>query len=301
MELDIASHEAGPLVLTNQLTNERLCLFFHKNKDKMSTLFHKTAHARQQQVNGINVWIGPEGSTEDNGVDHAVFPSGYDDIESTIDTVIAFYKPRCDRFYWVVGPAEFLDSHDRLLQRGFQLDEAEPAMMVELSPDASELDNIYESLLDVIEDFNIVEVHTGSQVQQWVRTWAFDAPESAIEHWTAVYMGVFELTRSSVNEFTMFLGLKSGQPVGTGFVYCDGSTAAVHYIVTLPEYRRQGIGKALTVHGLKLSRDFGYRVAMLNASDYGIGIYRSLGFKEFGWQRTYIWAKSTEMPGELSK
>ena len=108
-----------------------------------------------------------------------------------------------------------------------------------------------------------------------------------MESWRTVYEAMLrQLPRS---EFSMFVGRFNGRAVATGIMYRAQGVAAVHFISTLPEFRRRGIGTALTLHVMMLARQYGSRIAMLTASEFGIELYKALGFREFGWQRIYLW------------
>jgi ribosomal protein S18 acetylase RimI-like enzyme len=107
----------------------------------------------------------------------------------------------------------------------------------------------------------------------------------------------------------MFLGLLDDVPVATvylhlaavrtpgvsppvlpGPVSAPGQSATVHYVVTLPEYRRRGIGAVMTEFALREARAAGCRSAVLTASALGAGVYRRLGFRETGLVSTYVWS-----------
>ena len=77
----------------------------------------------------------------------------------------------------------------------------------------------------------------------------------------------------------IYLAWLDGIPVATATVYLAEGVAGVVNVATLPEYRRKGIGAAVTAAPLRDARALGYRVATLQASDMGAGVYRRLGFE----------------------
>lgn len=209
-----------------------------------------------------------------NGIAHAEHAD-----DTTIDAVLAHFRAHSIPFHWSLGPSTQADLEARLIARGFAFDEAEPAMAADLdAPPAT---------VPPVADLTIVPVTTATQVAQWVQTWGSGAPSFVIDHWQTVYEGLWERTPPS--EFTLYLGMRGGEPVGTVYRYCHAGVAAVHYVVTPPALRRQGIGAALTQHAMEQARALGYHIAVLTASPYGIGIYRRLGFHEFGSVSTYVW------------
>jgi ribosomal protein S18 acetylase RimI-like enzyme len=76
------------------------------------------------------------------------------------------------------------------------------------------------------------------------------------------------------------VGLLHGRPVAAARLSLAGGAAGIYSIATLPEARGQGIGTAVTHDRLAMGRDLGYRIAALQATDMGFGIYRRLGFSE---------------------
>ncbi len=207
-----------------------------------------------------------------NGVAHA---DSADD--AAIKAVITHFRAQGRPFHWSLGPIAQTVLEARLLAQGLTLDETEPAM-------AADLDALDETLPPVA-GLTIVPVTTPTQVTQWVQTWGCGAPAFIIDLWQTVYQGLWE--RIPPAEFTLYLGMRGDEPVGTVYRYCHAGAAAVHYVVTPPALRRQGIGAALTLHAMVQARAAGYHVAVLTASPYGLGIYRRLGFREFGSVSTY--------------
>jgi ribosomal protein S18 acetylase RimI-like enzyme len=73
-----------------------------------------------------------------------------------------------------------------------------------------------------------------------------------------------------------------GEAVGTVEATEGGGVVGLYNIATLPEYRRRGIGTALTVHPLREATRRGARAAVLQAAADGVGIYQRVGFRSFG-------------------
>ncbi len=71
-----------------------------------------------------------------------------------------------------------------------------------------------------------------------------------------------------------------GTPVATGALVASGDLAGAYAIATLPEFRRRGIGRAITLHALRLGADGGARTGILQSSPMGRSVYERLGFRE---------------------
>jgi ribosomal protein S18 acetylase RimI-like enzyme len=80
----------------------------------------------------------------------------------------------------------------------------------------------------------------------------------------------------------LYVGYLGQVPVATAELTVGGGVAGLYNIVTLSDYRRRGIGTALTLQPLHDARAQGYRTAILQAAAAGVGLYTRLGFASFG-------------------
>jgi GNAT superfamily N-acetyltransferase len=78
---------------------------------------------------------------------------------------------------------------------------------------------------------------------------------------------------------TLFVGYRGGQPVATCEVLIADQMAGVYSVSTLKAHRRRGIGSAMTARAVQEAIRRGCRLAALQASAEGKGIYAKLGFK----------------------
>jgi GNAT superfamily N-acetyltransferase len=76
------------------------------------------------------------------------------------------------------------------------------------------------------------------------------------------------------------LGLLDGRPVATARLSLAGGAAGLYSVATVREARGHGYGGAVSHACLATGYDLGYRVATLQSSEMGFGIYRRLGFVE---------------------
>jgi predicted acetyltransferase len=79
-----------------------------------------------------------------------------------------------------------------------------------------------------------------------------------------------------------------GRPVATSFLLVTGDVAGVHIVGTLPEYRRRGIGAAMTQRCVDDGWSYGCTVSALQSSSSGYPVYERLGYRHVldiqGWR-----------------
>jgi uncharacterized protein YndB with AHSA1/START domain len=86
-----------------------------------------------------------------------------------------------------------------------------------------------------------------------------------------------------------YLGWLGDQPVATATLLLAAGVAGVYFVLTAPEARRQGIGRAITLAALHEGRGLGFHVGVLGASPMGLPIYRRLGFQDYCHIAVYEW------------
>jgi GNAT superfamily N-acetyltransferase len=89
-----------------------------------------------------------------------------------------------------------------------------------------------------------------------------------------------------------YLGFYQGQPVATSFATKQDNILAVHWVGTLPDFRRRGIGFAVSHFPLDDLRD-GADWGILYASTMGKSVYEKIGFIEQVAVDVYLYLPST--------
>jgi GNAT superfamily N-acetyltransferase len=106
----------------------------------------------------------------------------------------------------------------------------------------------------------------------------------------ADYLAEGRLAHTNPDRAVQAVAWADSRPVGVSCAFLTrGSSgiAGVYDVGVLPEYRNQGIGKALTHAVCVWARDRGYRIAGLNATPMGEPVYRALGFHSL--RRSETW------------
>jgi len=77
-----------------------------------------------------------------------------------------------------------------------------------------------------------------------------------------------------------FLAARDGAPLATSTLVSAAGVAGLYNVGTLPDARRTGLGRLVSVAAMVAGRDAGYRVGVLQSSPLGEPIYRAIGFEE---------------------
>jgi ribosomal protein S18 acetylase RimI-like enzyme len=86
-----------------------------------------------------------------------------------------------------------------------------------------------------------------------------------------------------------FIGYMDGVPASISGILLGKEVAGVYNVGTLPEFRKLGLGTALTLTCLHEARSEGYNVGVLQSSRMGNSVYRKIGFNEDGVRTAYIY------------
>jgi GNAT superfamily N-acetyltransferase len=76
----------------------------------------------------------------------------------------------------------------------------------------------------------------------------------------------------------LYSGLVDGAVVSTSILVATGSIAGIYFVATLEQHRGLGYGEALTWAAIEGGREFGCRLASLQASKLGRPVYARMGF-----------------------
>jgi GNAT superfamily N-acetyltransferase len=206
-----------------------------------------------------------------------------DVLPAAIERVLTHFQERYLPFHWHVGPTtEPADLGHLLEEGGISHDEDEPGMAADLLSLAPEPPQMPELAIE--------EVLTEGPLREWSQTTFCGAPPSAIQ---CVFTAHSGLPLGDKSPMRLYLGTVDNAPVATVKLFYAAGVAYVGRVVTVPAYRRRGIGTQMTLHAMRAARQAGYRIAVLTASPMGVSIYRRLGFFECCTISTYAWSPSS--------
>jgi len=83
---------------------------------------------------------------------------------------------------------------------------------------------------------------------------------------------------------------EGGVARATSACHVFGDYTQIFFVNTEPEWRRRGIGRAMTLEALRTAASLGARRAILHATDDGLPVYRRLGFEDVGMLTRFSFA-----------
>jgi hypothetical protein len=137
------------------------------------------------------------------------------------------------------------------------------------------------------EGYDLVRVSDGSDGEEWVRQFAvgYELPLGVAQCFAPVAL---HASASPAAAMQFFAIRRNGSIVCTSVCYLDQGLAGVYCVSTIPEERRKGLGAHATAEPLRRAAGLGYRVGVLQSSEAGHDMYRSLGFADFGGVPLYV-------------
>ena len=114
-----------------------------------------------------------------------------------------------------------------------------------------------------------------SDLRDWARVLmhVFERPAEEADVWMRAY-------ERPLPGWAHFAAFDGPNVVSTSSVLVAGELAGIYHVATLPEARGRGIGGAVTLAAMGFGQQHGATRAVLQSSEMGSGVYRSLGFRD---------------------
>ena len=194
------------------------------------------------------------------------------DAAARIAVVIDDYAARGLPFSWWVCPGDGPERLDAwLTAAGLAAAETELAMTLPLS----EL-----VVFAISPGLSIERVRTEAQLRDFavVNAANWSPPDAQVVEF---YRRAAPALLAPVSPLRLSVGCLDGEPVATAEATVD-EVVGLYNICTLEAQRGRGFGSALTLQPLLDARAVGVTAAILQASADGVGLYRRLGFRDYG-------------------
>ncbi len=204
-----------------------------------------------------------------------------EDADLVIGQILGKFQERNLPMIWSVTPlSRPRDLGQRLEALGLRYEGSEPSMALDLDALSGDI--------DLPEGFSIRLVQNSADLISWcdILTGVFHFPAFVSEA-LFNFLGIPGYDPDA--QVKNYMGFENGKLVAVSTVLLAGGVAGIYNVGTLPEARRRGFGRAITMTPLLDTRDLGYRVGVLQSSDMGFGLYSKLGFKEYCKFGRYLW------------
>jgi ribosomal protein S18 acetylase RimI-like enzyme len=196
--------------------------------------------------------------------------------DARIDDVIAWFEARRLPFVWRLGPADEPGDLDRrLLANGFTLDPDDmPGMAASLDA-VPPIELPAGAAIEVVRDALVF--------REWldVMVAGFGMPDQIGD----AFMRYETLGFGDELPIRSFLVRLDGRPAACALGALAGGGLVIANVTTVEEARGRGIGRAVTLAAMHFGARAGASIATLQSTEMGFGVYRRLGFEEFGRYR----------------
>jgi hypothetical protein len=202
-------------------------------------------------------------------------PVDVDATREAVDPLVAGSVPAAVIFSGMEVPAD-VDAY--LTGQGFTPHDAMPAMSVNIA-------SLKPTALP--DGYELVRIGDGDDGEEWVRQFAagYELPLGVARCFSPVALHAGTSPDAKMQFFAI---RRNGTIVCTSACYLDEGLAGIYCVSTLPTERGQGLGAHATAEPLRLAAGLGYRVGILQSSEAGHSLYRSLGFADVGGVPLYI-------------
>ena len=202
-------------------------------------------------------------------------------VNETIEAAMARAQSGNVPVLWWTGPATRpVDLGATLVSHGFAPIGGPPGMAMDLRALPADT--------PAPAGLTIEQVDTEDTLKLWSQIFGagFGFPEFIAD---AFYSFIASQGLAADQPLRNYIGWLNGEAVGISSLLLGAGVAGIYNVATLPAAQRQGIGSAMTLHPLHEARLMGYRAAVLQSSDSGIGVYRKLGFQEYCQLEQFMW------------
>lgn len=203
-----------------------------------------------------------------------------EDVEVTIDSIQAKIDEQQAPAFWWIGPLSKPSNLGILLeQQGLQPVGDAPGMAIDLALLGEEP--------DPITDFTIQKVSNPEMLALWIQLVnAGSGFSESITAEVAENAAAMPVPLHTIQH--LYVGYLDGVPVTTSALLLDSGVAGIYGVATLPEARRRGIGRYMTVAPLLEAKQLGYQVGILQSTEMGHSLYQKIGFVDVCSYELYL-------------
>ncbi len=200
-------------------------------------------------------------------------------LEQLMNEQVEYHQERLQPFIWRIwSSSQPSDLAHRLENHGFRSLGEKPTMALDLTAHSFELEGI--------DEMSVIPVTSQAELNLWVETLlqGFEMKGVQRDNYRQMFSSV-----GFLSPCRYYLAYYQGRPVATALRYGYKLTAGLYWVSTEPDFRGQGIAKQLVKRVLHDARVDGYHWAVLQASQMGLPLYESIGFRVCGGNTHYAW------------
>ncbi len=182
-----------------------------------------------------------------------------------------FQKAGLPFWWWLFPSAQSPMTCNMLKAEGFSFVDSIPSMLADLTELAREPRDT---------SLQMMPIRNKEELLMWeeISFASFDFPPETQQQYHR-FVGTFNLNPDSSHKF--FLACWNGKPVATSLLFLHENAGGIYFVSTLAEYRKKGIGLALTLSTMRCAQQSGARFATLQSSPDGLRVYQQAGFQEY--------------------
>lgn len=211
-------------------------------------------------------------------------------VDDRIDEIVEFFTSDRKPFWWYVCPSSKPDNLGEYLKaHNFNEMNSTPIMAARLRELIDDRDKPTQLTIEEVRD----EESMRTLWDVWYT--GYPMPEQIGKIFADICV---EIGYSPDNTMKYYIGSLNGKPVATSWTVHGENVVGLYGVIVLPEARGKGIGTEMSLHPLRIARDSGYKIAVLDATQQGYGIYKRIGFKEVCTPKMYIYSSPEQESGE---
>jgi GNAT superfamily N-acetyltransferase len=227
-------------------------------------VFERFPDGRSDRAAGCARWMSSVPLPLFNGVIGT--PAGHD-VGASIGTVLEPFDAEGIPLLWIL-PTDDPVIVSILEARGFHTNTA-PGMTIDLAtlpplerPAGTSVEEV-DGVPDALRDAATIALTTNG------------LPATAVDPYVEALDRVPDRTT-----LRTFLAIRGGEPVATSTLIAAAGVAGLYNVGTVPEARRGGLGRLVSIAAMAAGREAGYRTGVLQSTSLGEPVYRAIGFEQ---------------------
>jgi ribosomal protein S18 acetylase RimI-like enzyme len=211
---------------------------------------------------------------------------GTNNIKENIASVKEQIKRRIAPKIWMTGPSMRPSNLDeQLLKCGFVKQDELTGMALEFPKLKSDFQRTDGLDVQIVTD------------EKNLRDWAKVVESSLFDSQQTNPSSLYDLmtTVLTCDMVTLFIGYVENWAVASSTLFVSNGIAGIYHVATAPSYRNKGIGRSMTLAPLSQAKEMGARFAVVQATQLGKGLFKSLGFSEYCTLGNFV---INELPGK---